>query len=290
MTSSPMTTARERCRCAVRARPWRAPARGLGCAVSGYRSAVSLRRPDRLDSSRTGQLLIAHRACPNHAPENTLAGVRVAMASGIDAVEVDVRLSADGVPVVIHDAHLVRIAHRFRRVRSLAARELAQVEVLGSDETIPTLASVLACANGFPVAIDIKDPAATLPTLALLANLDPAQRTLVWSASRAAIEETAAAQQPGVEVALLSGVRHPRQVARLLTNARDWGAAAVSVDQAIVTSAFVRRARARNLGVYTLVKARSADRLAATLRLGVAGVITDWPDLSVTANGATGTY
>ena len=160
------------------------------------------------------------------------------------------------------------------------------MEVLGSNETIPTLASVLDCADPLPVAIDIKDPAATQPVLGLLAKLDPGRRTLVWSESRAAIEQTAAARQPGVEAALLSGVRRSRDVARLLTNARDWGAAAVSVDEDIVTPELMSKATARNLGVYTMVKARSADRIAAVLRLGVAGVITDWPELFRTATGA----
>ncbi len=189
--------------------------------------------------------------------------------------------------MIIHDAHLIRVARRFRRVRSRTASELARVEVLGSKETIPTLASALDCADPLSVAIDIKDPAATQPILGLLAKLDPARRTLVWSEFRVAIEQAAAAQQPGVETALLRGVRRPRDVDRLLTNARDWGAAAVSVDEDIVNSDLMTKAAARNLGVYTMVKARSAERIAAVLRLGVAGVITDWPELSRAAMGAT---
>lgn len=55
-----------------------------------------------------GPLVIGHRGAAGHAPENTLAGVAAAAALGADAVECDVRLSSDGVPVVIHDDDLRR--------------------------------------------------------------------------------------------------------------------------------------------------------------------------------------
>ncbi|MGE5147834.1 MAG: glycerophosphodiester phosphodiesterase family protein, partial [Candidatus Eiseniibacteriota bacterium] len=52
--------------------------------------------------------LVGHRGAAALAPENTLAGFRAAAAAGVTAVEFDVRLSADGVPMVIHDATVER--------------------------------------------------------------------------------------------------------------------------------------------------------------------------------------
>ena len=49
-------------------------------------------------------LITAHAACKGHAPENTLAGVRAALDLGADAIEIDVRCTSDGVPVLLHDA------------------------------------------------------------------------------------------------------------------------------------------------------------------------------------------
>src|SRR5688572_21264861 len=53
-------------------------------------------------------VVIAHRGASALAPENTLAAFRLALAQGAPAVECDVHLSADGVPVVIHDATVDR--------------------------------------------------------------------------------------------------------------------------------------------------------------------------------------
>ena len=52
--------------------------------------------------------LFAHRGCSVRAPENTMAAFRLAVEEGIEAVELDVHLSADGEPVVIHDSSLRR--------------------------------------------------------------------------------------------------------------------------------------------------------------------------------------
>ncbi len=83
-------------------------------------------------------LLLAHRGDHRTAPENTLAAFRAALAiPGIDGLELDVRASADGVAVVLHDASLRRVQGRRIRASRLTAAELAGYGV-------PTLAAVLA--------------------------------------------------------------------------------------------------------------------------------------------------
>ena len=76
------------------------------------------------------------------APENTLASFERAMHDGADGIEFDVRLSSDGVPVVIHDASLARIASIRSQVAKLSAAELALVDV-GKGEKLPNLHQVL---------------------------------------------------------------------------------------------------------------------------------------------------
>jgi glycerophosphoryl diester phosphodiesterase len=63
------------------------------------------------------------------APENTLASFQRAIEDGADGVEFDVRLSRDGVPVVIHDASLRRTGLRKGAIAELPASELAEVDV-----------------------------------------------------------------------------------------------------------------------------------------------------------------
>ena len=70
-------------------------------------------------------LIIAHRGASGLAPENTMAAFRLALAMGADGFELDVQLSADGQPVVIHDARLNRTTDRMGAVAALTAAELA---------------------------------------------------------------------------------------------------------------------------------------------------------------------
>jgi glycerophosphoryl diester phosphodiesterase len=82
-------------------------------------------------------LRLAHRGDWRHAPENSLAAVQAALANpSCDGLEFDVRTSADGVPVLVHDETLARVHGRPERVDQLSAAELAAVG-------IPTLAEVL---------------------------------------------------------------------------------------------------------------------------------------------------
>ncbi len=73
--------------------------------------------------------LIAHRGYAARYPENTLVAVRAAVAAGACYVEIDVQLTADGVPVVVHDADLRRTAGRDISVLEQVYAQLADVPV-----------------------------------------------------------------------------------------------------------------------------------------------------------------
>src|SRR3954467_15312085 len=81
-------------------------------------------RKDRTTRERK-PLVIAHRGASGLAPENTMAAFRLAVALGADGFELDVQLSADGQPVVIHDARLNRTTDHTGAVAALTAAELA---------------------------------------------------------------------------------------------------------------------------------------------------------------------
>jgi glycerophosphoryl diester phosphodiesterase len=72
--------------------------------------------------------VIGHRGASALAPENTLAALRRAIEDGADGVEFDVRLSRDGIPVVIHDGTLRRTDLRAGIVEKMTAAELCQVD------------------------------------------------------------------------------------------------------------------------------------------------------------------
>ncbi|MEU8958297.1 glycerophosphodiester phosphodiesterase [Streptomyces sp. NPDC048518] len=98
---------------------------------------------------------VAHRGDPYRVRENTLPSLRSALDRGADAVEVDVRLTSDGVPVLLHDATLERL---WGYARPLAALSAAEVEGL-TEGGVPTLEAALAATAGHRLMIDL--PGAT---------------------------------------------------------------------------------------------------------------------------------
>ncbi|MEW2248799.1 glycerophosphodiester phosphodiesterase [Streptomyces sp. NPDC058733] len=94
---------------------------------------------------------VGHRGDPYRVRENTIASLRSALASGADAVEIDVRLTRDGVPVLLHDDTLKRL---WERDRPLLALSLAEVEGL-TGGGVPTLAAALAATDGSRVMVDL---------------------------------------------------------------------------------------------------------------------------------------
>lgn len=106
----------------------------------------------------TRTLLLGHRGDPQVHTENTIAGFLSAIACGADGVELDVQVSADGVPVVIHDETLDRTTRGHGRVDAASWPELRELGV-------PRLFDVLAALRDATVAVELKPPYARHPGL-----------------------------------------------------------------------------------------------------------------------------
>lgn len=128
------------------------------------------------DPGRT--LVIAHRGASGEYPENTLLAFRRGLEQGADALEFDVRLTADGVPVVIHDATLDRTTSGHGEVATHTLAQLARVDA-GCGETVPTVAQVLTHFPGVPCIVEIKETAAAGPLVAVMLEHDVQDRVLV---------------------------------------------------------------------------------------------------------------
>ncbi len=95
-------------------------------------------------------VVIAHRGASAFAPENTLASFNLAVTLGADAVELDVKLSKDGVPVIMHDATVDRTTTGKGKVIDLPLAELKTFDAgkwkdaKYTGEPIPTLEEVFA--------------------------------------------------------------------------------------------------------------------------------------------------
>ena len=119
--------------------------------------------PDDLrmsSGSASGPVLLAHRGWASRYPENSRVGIEAALRAGVPCVEIDVQLSADHVPMVIHDLGLERTAGIAGHVSRLSMGELAAVSVheparFGSrfaGELLPRLADIVALLQDWPMA------------------------------------------------------------------------------------------------------------------------------------------
>lgn len=108
--------------------------------------------------------VFAHRGASGYAPENTLEAFALAIRQGADGIELDVQLSSDGVPVVIHDETIDRVTDKTGYVKDYTLQELKELAVLKdrfpaySQSKIPTLKEVLEAVkpSGIQVNIELK--------------------------------------------------------------------------------------------------------------------------------------
>jgi len=153
------------------------PPRFAGVTLTADAAFVETRKSERanpfLARSKGRPLVVGHRGVPSLHQENTVAGFRRAIALGIDAIELDARLTRDGRVVVCHDEDLYRLTGEPLRVSKSRWDEIAKLQVrrrlpMGVDargrgvvadyeqrESIPLLAEVLAEVGG-RVAINIE--------------------------------------------------------------------------------------------------------------------------------------
>lgn len=126
--------------------------------------------------------LVAHRGYPGGFPENSLAGMRAALEAGARFVELDVQLSADGVPMVIHDQDLGRVSGRSGRVGRLGHEALKQISIgepqrLGerfAAECMPDLDTMLSLLGNWPaVTVFVEIKRASLRRFGRPAVLEP---------------------------------------------------------------------------------------------------------------------
>lgn len=242
---------------------------------------------------------IAHRGAGKLAPENTLAAFRLGASLGYRMFECDVKLSADGVPFLLHDSDLLRTTDA---LAALGARAIDKVSLIGGDqdwatlsqldagswhspafagEPLPTLAAIAryCLANGYFLNIEIKPtPGLERHTGAVIA--EHVER--LWPESEIPPLLTS------FEVAALEGARDaqaqlPRGLllktlwAGWLETAQRLGCVAIVAEQTLWNASNVSQAKGAGLRClsYTVNDATQAQRLLA---LGLDGLITDRVD------------
>lgn len=230
-------------------------------------------------------LVVAHRGNSTVAPENTLAAIASAVASGADCVEIDVHLTLDGVPVVIHDDLLDRTTDGTGPVAAARADEVAALDA-GSwfsrefaGEPVPRLDDVLvllAAAGNVDLLLEMKgawDTADVVRVAGSVATRGLTDRVVAQSFSVATVAALAAAA-PELRRGLLVTTGDDG----VLDLCRELGAVACNPHGLVLRERpeLVVLAHAAGLTVtpWTL---NEPAQWAAVHELGVDGVITDCP-------------
>ena len=128
---------------------------------------------------------VGHRGASARLPENTLSSFRAALEAGAGGVELDVRVTRDEHPVVMHDATVDRTTDGFGAVAGMTLEAVRRLGVGRSGEKVPTLREVFEEFPSAAVNLDIKDwdlPGAEEVVLGVLREAGVAGRVLVASA------------------------------------------------------------------------------------------------------------
>ncbi len=233
------------------------------------------------------------------APENTLAAFQLAVDTGADGIEFDVRLARDGVPVVIHDASLKRTARIEATVASRTSGELADIDVgswftttsktVGSrnfsSECIPTLADTLALLQDFPglIFIELKCRKPDLELLAAAVCREVKNSCLapqvVIKSFRLAVIPHVRALAPGVRTAALFAPKIMallRKEKRMVKLAEELGADELSIHHSLATQKLMDKAGKSGFPV-TIWTTDNPAWVPRAIRLGLRSIITNDP-------------
>ncbi len=104
-------------------------------------------------------LIVAHRGASSEQPENTLAAFQAALEAGAEVVELDVRLTADDIPVVLHDPDVSATTDGTGLVHELTFAEIKELDAsggTGSGEEIPSLEEALELIGRLGGAVDLE--------------------------------------------------------------------------------------------------------------------------------------
>lgn len=239
---------------------------------------VSYAANDQLVYVKWSVLLSAHRGDTLVAPENSLEAIRSSVAQSIDAVEIDVQMTKDGVVVLNHDYNLQRMAGVPKRVSELDYEEIARLNIAKAggepDEIvrIPMLSEVLGEVLGkSKLIIDLKPYGSgeqlAEHVVALIEQFDMVQDCYIQSFDRSTLQHIRSLN-PDIKIGQI-----------LYFALGDLSLLDVdfyTIEQIMLTEQLVERAhkKGREVWVWTV---NSERNLKEVLKFEIDGIITDYP-------------
>jgi len=216
-------------------------------------------------------IVIGHRGAPAYEPENTLKSFRRAIELGADGIELDVRFTADGVPVVFHDEDLKRLFNMDVKLNSLTLHQIRELKING--ESIPVLEEVVREFGKKTIMfIELKEVGREEEVVRIIRENGDIEKTLIISFHPEALRNVKRVE-PHAEVGLIV-YRPPVRI----RDALELKCSAVLPHYSLVTPRLVQELHAHGLAVYVWTVNDVA--LAKKMRgYGVNGIATDRPDI-----------
>jgi glycerophosphoryl diester phosphodiesterase len=224
-------------------------------------------------------LVIGHKGASNKAPENTLAAFSLALELGADGVECDLRVTADAVPVILHDETVDRTTSGSGEIASLTIKQVRAFDASAgqpgyAEERIPTLAQLLDLIAGrCLLVLEFKSLEAVRPSVPLLEARDAVTWCTAWSFKPEILAELRR-YMPEMSRSLLVGT--PDDWAAKLTAASELDCMGISIRQDIVDRNRVSSAHSEGLVFYTWTANDPAD-WRRLIDAGVDAIVTDDP-------------
>ena len=239
-------------------------------------------------------LVFAHRGGAGLAPENTLVAVEIGLSTGADGIELDVRLSRDGVAVLMHDPTLDRTTNGTGPVDQRTADDLAALDAACRFERagafpfadqgigVPTLRDVIDRCRETSLIIELKsaDPRLVRAVVDDIHAAGVVGHVTVGSFQKGALEAVRALDPAIRTGADMDDVRNSVEGVAAQPAFETFQVPEVYAGMRIVTPAFIDRAH--GAGVTVMVwTVNHQDDMRRLLDWGVDGLITDRPDIAV---------
>lgn len=217
-------------------------------------------------------IIVGHRGAAGHAPENTVRAIEAGIACGADFVEIDLRRTADGALVALHDATVDRTTDGTGRIDRLPLRDVKRLDA-GGGQRIPTLEEALDAADGrVGLMLELKVRGIARQALEAVRRSGFANPVLYASFLHEELAAVRTADPDAPLMALFDRVPPP-SVAR----ARTYAASHVGLRHSRTTRRLVNTLHRAGLlaFVYTPNRPRNIQH---ALSLGVDGVISNFPE------------
>jgi glycerophosphoryl diester phosphodiesterase len=242
----------------------------------------------------TKPIIFAHRGASGYAPENTIAAFEMAVSLGAEAIELDTKLSSDGVVMVMHDQTVDRTTGQSGNLRTFTAQQLRQMDA-GSHfdakfagEKVPTLAEVFE-AVGQKIFINIEltnyqtSGDGLVDKVIELIDQYSMNERVIFSSFLPSNLLRARKLKPNIPAAILCLPGKEGLISRSF--AGKWiSPELIHPFFSDVNAGMMKREknRHRKVNVWTVNEPEEMKRL---LNLGVQGIITDFPDIAVQLRG-----